>query len=135
MIKYFASFILLLSVCMSAMEITQEKINENKEWIILRHMGPLEKKVERQRRLINWLFLGGCAAGTAAIATKLGYLSDQRIGVRGWSLISGACGLCCIGGISSIGKTQEEIKNLPNIITDDYVRIYLQNQKKQNPKI
>lgn len=129
MIKSFALSALLFSGSF-AMEITRDKLNATKKQIIDCQKAKLEQKVQRHERLLKYLFGGSCLAGAAAIATKLGYLSGEKIGARGWGLISGACGLMCIGGLSTIGKTQDEIKNLPNIITDDYARAYLNKTSK-----
>lgn len=135
MIKKCALLVLLLSFSSFSMEISQEEITATKQQLIKVHKTLLEEKIARHERLVKWLLRGTIAAGVAAVATKFGYLSGEKIGTRGWGLISGGCGLLCIGGISSIGKAQSQIKSLPKLLTDDYVRNYLQNQNKLNPKI
>ncbi|CAN5149248.1 hypothetical protein BH09DEP1_BH09DEP1_4710 [soil metagenome] len=130
MIKFLTPLVFLFSLGSFAMEMTQDEIIVTKKRMIDYQKNKLEEKMQRHERLLKYMFGGFSLAGVAAIATKLGYLSGERIGARGWSLISCGCGLMCMGGLSSIGKTQNEIKNLPNIITDDYVRASLNKTPK-----
>jgi hypothetical protein len=125
--------VLLVSSSLSAMEITQNEIDSIKPILIQNKQEELSKKLASQKRLLNFCVYASGSALLASVAAKFGYISTDRIGSRGYLLIASGFGLLSLGGASSVGKFYNELKNVPELINNDYVRIHLLQIRK--PKI
>lgn len=133
MIKYF-SFALLISSSLFAMEVTQEQIDFFKPALIQSKTDELMKKLNSQKRTLRWCEYATLSTLFASLAAKLGYIPSDKIGARGYLIMAGGCAFFTFGGIMSVGKLENELKKVPELIDDEYVKNHIKNCRRK-PKV
>lgn len=127
MFRPLALSILLLSFSLAAMEITQEQINFYKPHLIQNKEEELNKKLASKRRTLRLCEYATGGALIASLAAKLGFIPNDKIGVRGYLIMAGGCAFFTFGGIITVGKLENELKKVPELINDEYVKNHIKN--------
>lgn len=133
MIKKLALTLILISSSLTAMEITPTQLAKRKAILIQNRTEELTKKLIYQNRVLDWSIYATGGSLIALIASKFGYNITDKIGARGYLLMAGGFGLFTVGNLIAVGKLDDEIKKVPELINDEYVKNHIENCRK--PKI